>query len=111
MRRWRSWRSRGWRSRSRTKGANVYTDCLAILRDAPNRRAAHAWLNYILRPAVVAAISNEAGGGSPNRASQPLLRRPSPPPDPALMRRLEFARDLGSANDLADRLWTEVQAA
>ncbi len=93
------------------EGANVYSDCLAILRGAPNRRAAHAWLNYVLRPEVVAAISNEAGGGSPNRASQPLLRRPSPPPGPALLKRLEFARDLGPANDLADRLWTEVLAA
>lgn len=92
------------------EGSTVYTDCLAIPRDAPNRRAAHAFLNFILRPAVIAAVTVATGGGCPNGAALPLMAHPMLPPDAALMARLEFARDLGPATDLWDRLWTEVKA-
>jgi spermidine/putrescine-binding protein len=92
------------------EGSTLYADYLAIPRDAPNRRAAHAFLNYVLRADVGAAISNEGGGASPNGAALPLLVDPVPPPDAALLERLEFQRDLGSATDLWDRMWTEVKA-
>lgn len=92
------------------EGSTVYTDCLAIPRDAPNRRAAHAFLNYVMRPAVIAAVTTETGGGCPNRAALPLMKNPMPPPDAALIARLEFPRDVGPALDLWDRLWTEVKA-
>ena len=92
------------------EGSTLYADYLAIPRDAPNRRAAHAFLNYVLRAEVGAAISNDAGGASPNGAALPLLLDPVPPPDAALMARLEVQRDLGAATDLWDRMWTEVKA-
>lgn len=92
------------------EGSTLYSDYLAIPRDAPNRRAAHAFLNYVLRAEVGAAISNDAGGASPNGAALPLLVDPVPPPDAALMARLEVQRDLGAATDLWDRMWTEVKA-
>jgi spermidine/putrescine-binding protein len=92
------------------EGSTLYADYLAIPRDARNRRAAHAFLNYVLRAEVGAAISNEGGGASPNGAALPLLTDPVPPPDAALQARLEFQRDLGAATDLWDRMWTEVKA-
>lgn len=92
------------------EGSTLYADYFAIPRDAPNRRAAHAFLNYVLRAEVGAAISNEGGGASPNAAALPLLTDPVPPPDAALQARLEFQRDLGAATDLWDRMWTEVKA-
>jgi spermidine/putrescine transport system substrate-binding protein len=92
------------------EGSTLYADYLAIPRDAPNRRAAHAFLNYVLRADVGAAISNEGGGASPNGAALPLLTDPVPPPDAAMQARLEFQRDLGAATDLWDRMWTEVKA-
>lgn len=92
------------------EGSTLYADYFAIPRDAPNRRAAHAFLNYVLRADVGAAISNEGGGASPNGAALPLLTDPVPPPDAALQARLEFQRDLGAATDVWDRMWTEVKA-
>jgi spermidine/putrescine-binding protein len=92
------------------EGSTLYADYLAIPRDAPNRRAAHAFLNYVLRAEVGAAISNDAGGASPNGAALPFLTDPVPPPDAALQARLEFQRDLGAATDVWDRMWTEVKA-
>jgi spermidine/putrescine-binding protein len=92
------------------EGSTIYADYFAIPRDAPHRRAAHAFLNYVLRADVGAAISNEGGGGSPNAAALPLLADPIPPPDGTLQAQLEFQRDLGAATDLWDRMWTEVKA-
>jgi spermidine/putrescine-binding protein len=92
------------------EGSTIFTDCLAILRDAPNRRAAHAFLDFLLRAEVMAAVTVATGGGCPNRAALALMADPLPPPDAALMARLEFQRDLGPATDRWDELWTEVKA-
>jgi spermidine/putrescine transport system substrate-binding protein len=92
------------------EGSTVYTDCLAIMREAPNRRAAHAFLNFVLRGKVMAEVTEATGGGCPNRAALALLEHPLPPPDAALIARLEFQRDLGASTDLWDQLWTEVKA-
>jgi spermidine/putrescine-binding protein len=92
------------------EGGTLYTDCLAIPRDAPNRRAAHAFLNYVLRPEVAARIADFTGAGSVNRDAVGLMRHPMATPDPALRARLEYMRDLGPDTDLWDRLWTEVRA-
>lgn len=93
-----------------TEGAEIFLDYLAIPRRAPHRRAAHAFLNYVLRPRVAADIAAQTGYGPANGAALPLLADPVPPPDAALLARLEFQRDVGAATDLWDRLWTEVKA-
>ena len=38
-------------------------------KSAPNKRAAHEWMNYILRPEVGAALSDATGYGTPNAAA------------------------------------------
>jgi len=92
------------------EGSLLFADYLAIPRAAPNRRAAHAFLNYVLRPPVAAEIAEQTGYGPANAAAIGLMRHPVEPPDAALLARLEFQRDLGAATDLWDRLWTEVKA-
>jgi spermidine/putrescine transport system substrate-binding protein len=92
------------------EGSLLFTDYLAIPRAAPNRRAAHAFLNYVLRPAVAAEIAEQTGYGPANGAAIGLMRHPVEPPDASLLARLEFQKDLGAATDLWDRLWTEVKA-
>lgn len=94
-----------------SEGSMIFTDYLAIPRRAPHRRAAHAFLNYVLRPEVGAAISDQTGYGSVNAASLAVMQHPTPPPAGDVLRRLEFERDLGAAADLWDRLWTEIKAA
>ncbi|MES2305281.1 MAG: spermidine/putrescine ABC transporter substrate-binding protein [Gemmatimonadota bacterium] len=93
------------------EGSEIYLDTLAIPRDAPHRRAAHAFLDYLLRPEVAAEIAEQTGGGPVNGAAIPLMRHPVAPPDPAQLARLEYQRDLGPATDQWDRLWTEIKSA
>jgi len=54
-------------------GAMMSVDVMAIPRDAPHPRNAHAWINAMLDPAVVAAISNETFYLSANRDALPLM--------------------------------------
>ena len=92
------------------EGTLIFTDYLVLPRRAPNRRAAHAFLNYVLRPEVAAEIAEQTGYGPANGAAIARMRRPVAAPDAEMLSRLEFQRDLGPATDLWDRLWTEVKA-
>jgi spermidine/putrescine transport system substrate-binding protein len=92
------------------EGSLLFTDYLAIPRRAPNRRAAHAFLNFVLRPDIAAAIAEQTGYGPVNGAAIARMAHPVAPPDAALLARLEFQRDLGAATDLWDRIWTEIKA-
>jgi spermidine/putrescine-binding protein len=92
------------------EGSLLFTDYLVIPRAAPNRRAAHAFLNYVLRPPVAAEIAEQTGYGPANGPAIALMAHPVEPPDARLLQRLEFQRDLGAATDVWDRLWTEVKA-
>jgi len=93
------------------EGSMIYLDSLCIPRGARHPNAAHAFLNFVLRPEQAAAISRRSGYGSPNAAAlelEPSLLRP---PTPGEMARLEYQDDLGAATTLWDRIWTEVKAA
>jgi spermidine/putrescine transport system substrate-binding protein len=93
------------------EGSLIFNDYMVLLSDAPHPAAATAFLDYILRSDVGAAISEETGYGTPNRAAQERMRDPIPYPLPAELARLEYQHDLGSATELWDRIWTEVKAS
>jgi spermidine/putrescine transport system substrate-binding protein len=93
------------------EGSLIFNDYMVLLRDAPHPNAAMAFLDYILRPDVGAAISEETGYGTPNRAAHERMRDPIPYPSPEELARLEYQLDLGSATALWDRTWTEVKAS
>ncbi len=93
------------------EGSLIFNDYMVLLSNAPHPAAATAFLNYILRPDVAAAISEETGYGTPNQAAQERMRDPIPYPSPEELARLEFQRDLGPATALWDRIWTEVKAS
>lgn len=93
------------------QGSAIWTDSFVLLRGAPHPRAAHEFLNYVLRPEVGAAVADATGYGTPNQAAQALQRRPVPYPDEAERARLEYFTDLGAATELWDRVWTEIKAA
>ena len=97
------------------EGATLFIDNLAIPKDAPNPRLAHAFLDFTLEPEIAAEICRSMRYSSPNREAWPLLppqiRNHSaifPPRD--VLRRLELIRDLGDATVVYDRLWTEVKS-
>lgn len=98
------------------EGAPMWFDFAAIPADAPNPEAAHAFLNFLLEPEVIAAISNTVGQPNGNSAALPLVDAsirddPNLYPTVAVMRRLQtnkapsqaFARQV-------TRAWTKVRS-
>jgi putrescine transport system substrate-binding protein len=55
------------------EGANLWFDTLAIPVDAKNVEQAHAFLDYLLQPEVIAGISDYVGYANPNQAANALL--------------------------------------
>lgn len=97
------------------EGAYVWFDMLAIPADAPHPDNAHAFLDYLMEPEVIARISNEIGYANGNAASLPFVSdrlRNDPtvyPPDdvrlklhPAVAFSPEYSREL-------NRAWTRVK--
>jgi len=93
------------------EGATIWTDSLVLTREAPHPRAAHEFMNYLLRPEVGAAISATTGYGTPNRKAFALLEHPVAYPSRAELARLEYQRDLGRDTAIWDQIWTEVKSA
>ena len=93
------------------EGCTIYCDFMCIPRSAPNPRAAHEFINYLLRPETGARLAEYAGYGTPNLAADQLLQDPVPYPTAEELRRLEYQVDLGSANALWDQVWQEIRNA
>ncbi len=97
------------------EGAITWYDMLAIPADAPHPDNAHAFLNFIMEPAVAAGISDYVAYANGNSASLPLVsdevkNDTSVYPTEEVMKKLhahlaesqEFSRDL-------NRSWTKVR--
>jgi spermidine/putrescine transport system substrate-binding protein len=93
------------------EGSMLFVDALVMPRSARHPRAAHEFMNYILRPEVAAAIADKTGYGTANQAALPLTQAKLPFPNEEEMSRLEYQRDLGRDTELWDRIWTEIKAA
>lgn len=92
------------------EGSMIFLDSMAIPASAPHRRAAHAFLDFIMRGDVAQGISAYTGYGSPNAVA--LAADPTLPKPPAAdeLARLEYQEDLGAATEAWDRIWTEIKA-
>ncbi len=55
------------------RGAQLWFDMLAIPADAPNPDAAHAFINFLLQPDVMAGITNQVRYPNAVPASRPLV--------------------------------------
>jgi putrescine transport system substrate-binding protein len=55
------------------EGAVIWFDVMAIPADAPHKDAAHAFIDYILRPEVVSKISDAVFYANPNAKATPLV--------------------------------------
>jgi spermidine/putrescine-binding protein len=93
------------------EGCTIWEDSLVIPRSAPHKRAAHEFMNYILRPQVQATVSDFTGYGTPNAAALALMQHPVPYPTADELRRLELQVDLGRDTAEWDQIWTEIKAA
>ena len=93
------------------EGCTIWLDSLVIPSGARHPRAAHEFMNYVLRPPVEAAISVATGYGTPNREAIKLIEHPVPYPTGEELARLEYQRDLGRDTATWDQLWTEIKAS
>ena len=55
------------------EGAPMWSDVMVVPVNAPHTEQAHAFINYILRPDVIALISNRIGYPNPNKDSTALV--------------------------------------
>ncbi len=56
------------------EGALMWIDTMAIPKDAPHAENAYKFLDYVLRPEVIAAVSNYVNYANGNAASTPLIK-------------------------------------
>jgi putrescine transport system substrate-binding protein len=118
------------RARARAVGVNVNlaftvpkegTDqnftSLLIPEGAPHPEAAYKFINFILRPDVIAAITNEIYYGNDNIASRSLIKPhilndPTLYPTPEIEARLYRAAEASAATErIRTRTWTRVKTA
>jgi putrescine transport system substrate-binding protein len=102
--------------RAPREGAQMSIDMLGIPADAPHPDNAHRFIDYILRPNVVAAVSNAVSYPNPNRAATALVKpeiRDDPgiyPPD-AVQRLLYIDRPAPRAYERARmRAWNRMKS-
>jgi spermidine/putrescine transport system substrate-binding protein len=93
------------------EGCTIWGDSMCVPKTAPNKRAAHEWMNYILRPEVGAALSEATGYGTPNGAAAKVMKNPVPYPTGEELKRLEYQVDLGKDTETWDRIYTEIKSA
>jgi putrescine transport system substrate-binding protein len=97
------------------EGANGSLDAWLIPADAPHPLAAHRFLNYLLEPRVIAAITNEIHYANDNRSADAyvnpqILNDPTIYPTPAVEARLYNGREVGPALErLRTRTWTRIK--
>ena len=65
------------------EGSTIWFDGAYIPADAPHPNNAHLFLNYLLRPEVIAAFTNFTGYANPNASATPLVL-PEYVADPAI---------------------------
>jgi putrescine transport system substrate-binding protein len=99
------------------EGANQNFTSLLIPEGAPHPQAAYQFINFILRPDVIAEITNEIYYGNDNLASRSLihpiiLNDPTLYPTPAIEARLYRATEASAAAErIRTRTWTRVKTA
>jgi putrescine transport system substrate-binding protein len=97
------------------EGANISFDALLIPADAPHPIAAHKFLNFILEPRVIAAITNEIRYANDNRAANAyvrpeILHDPTIYPTAQMEARLYQSAEVAPALErLRTRTWTRVK--
>lgn len=99
------------------EGANGTYDALLIPADAPHPQNAHRFLNFMLEPKVIAAITNEIHYGNDNRAADAyvdpqILNDPTIYPTPEVEARLYHSREVAPQLErLRTRSWTRIKTA
>lgn len=98
------------------QGAGTFFDMVAIPADAENVKGAHAFMNFLLKPEIMAEITNEVQFPNGNAAATPLVDEairndPGIYPSAAVMQKLYAFPDLPAKVQRAmTRSWTTVKS-
>lgn len=98
------------------EGSNLWMDGWIILEDAPNPDLAHLFLDYLMRPEVMASVSNDQRYANANRASWPY-QIPEVSEDPAVLHTPEMMERIYQRRAYSikqqrqiNRIWARVKA-
>jgi putrescine transport system substrate-binding protein len=97
------------------EGAVLWVDVMAIPIDAPHADAAYAFIDYLLRPEIIAAISNKVSYANANAKATPLVDKavredPNVYLPEAAKANLVTLRVLGERERRArTRVWTRIK--
>ncbi|MCO6056251.1 polyamine ABC transporter substrate-binding protein [Pseudomonas sp. MOB-449] len=98
------------------EGGNLWFDMLAIPADAANAKEAHAFINYLLKPEVIAKVSDYVGYANPNLKAGELMDQEvrtdeSVYPPQAVLDKLYVMAELPpKVQRLMTRSWTKVKS-
>jgi putrescine transport system substrate-binding protein len=98
------------------EGAGTFFDMLAIPADAGNVEGAHAFINFLMRPEIMAAITNQVQFPNSNSAATPLVDEairndPGIYPSDAVMDKLYVFNDLPARlQRTMTRSWTRIKS-
>ncbi|NRH28093.1 polyamine ABC transporter substrate-binding protein [Pseudomonas sp. MS19] len=98
------------------EGANLWFDMMAIPADAKNVKEAHAFINYLLQPEVIAQVSNYVGYANPNLKSREFMDKevsenPAVYPPQAVLDRLFIQAEMPrKIQRVMTRSWTKIKS-
>ncbi len=98
------------------EGGNLWFDMLAVPADAANAKEAHAFINYLLKPEVIAKVSDYVGYANPNLKAgefmdQEVRTDESVYPPQAVLDKLYVSAELPpKVQRLMTRSWTKVKS-
>ncbi|TBW40618.1 polyamine ABC transporter substrate-binding protein [Azotobacter chroococcum] len=98
------------------EGAGSFFDMLAIPADAKNVEQAHAFIDYLMKPPVIAQITNEVQFPNGNAAATPLVDEairtdPGIYPSQEVLKKLYTFPDLAADTQRAmTRSWTRIKS-
>ncbi len=98
------------------EGANLWFDMMAIPADAANAEQAHAFIDFLLEPEVIAEVSDYVGYANPNTKADAFMDEevrndPSVYPPQAVLDKLYISAELpAQVERLKTRTWTKVKS-
>jgi len=98
------------------EGGALWFDMLAIPKDSANVKQAHAFINYVLKPEVIAQVSDAVGYANPNPGSDKLMEQSIRsnqsvyPPQAVLDKTYVQVEQPPKIQRLMTRSWTKVKS-
>jgi len=99
------------------EGANITFNGWLIPTDAPHVAEAHEFINYMMRPDVIAKVTNDTRYANENSAANSLvapelLNDPTLYQTPEIAKRLYVTSEVSAATErIRTRLWTHIKTA